>query len=103
MYISTYQVLEYFLQNFRIKWFCSEAVGLEREGVDGEAPAVAFGELAGPFAKKEAADRTSHFEGAVVGGQHRTQGKDYDLPRLLRVPSESPLWVVRHDEYHETL
>jgi hypothetical protein len=33
-----------------------KTVGLGREGVDGEASAVAFGELASPFAKKGAAD-----------------------------------------------
>ncbi len=27
MYFSTYQVLFYFLQNFRLKWFCSGGMG----------------------------------------------------------------------------
>jgi hypothetical protein len=44
-----------------------KAVGLGREGVDGEAPAVAFGELASPFAKKGAADWAGHFDGTVAG------------------------------------
>ncbi len=57
----------------------------DAKAIDGEAPTVAFGELAGPFAKKGAADRTGHFEGAVAGEVVDALVDDEDAARGMQV------------------